>query len=75
MKETATVDVATEEPAGDEPATVDVATTALILGVNKSTVYEAIKRGVQPFPIIRLGDRILISRAALERLLNKEVPA
>jgi excisionase family DNA binding protein len=57
----------------EEAATVDVATAASILGVNKHTIYEAVKRGDQPFPVIRLGDRILIPRAALERLLEEGV--
>lgn len=59
----------------EEAATVDVATAAGILGVNKHTIYEAIKRGDQPFPVIRVGDRILIPRAALQRLLQVGVPA
>jgi excisionase family DNA binding protein len=53
-----------------EAATVDVAAAAVVLGVNKQTIYEAIKRGDQPFPIIRLGDRILIPRQALDRLVG-----
>ena len=52
------------------PETVDVKTAAAILGVNKATVYEAIKRGDAPFPVIRVGDRILIPRRALERLTD-----
>lgn len=53
-----------------ESETVDVATAAVVLGVNKHTIYEAIKRGDQPFPVIRLGDRLLIPRTALERLVR-----
>ena len=53
-------------------ATVDVATAAIILGVNKSTIYRAIERGDAPFPFIRVGDRILIPREALDRILRGE---
>lgn len=40
-----------------------------LLGLNRNTVYESVKRG--ELPTIRLGRRILISRAGLQRLIDK----
>jgi excisionase family DNA binding protein len=54
----------------DEPLTVGVKKAARVLGVHKDTLYEAIKRGDSPVPVIRVGDRILIPRDALERLVR-----
>ena len=38
------------------------------MGVSKNVAYEAARRG--EIPSIRLGGRILVPRAALERLLE-----
>ena len=38
------------------------------LGLSRQSTYAAAKRG--DIPTIRIGDRILVTRAALERLLN-----
>ena len=46
--------------------TVDEA--AVILGVGRSTMYEAIRRG--EVPCVRLGRRIVIPSVALARLLD-----
>lgn len=53
-------------------ATVDVATAAAILGVNKLTLYDAIKRGESPVPVVRVGRRILVPQRALDALLEGE---
>lgn len=42
--------------------------TASILRVGKNTVYAAVRKG--EIPSIRIGDRILIPRVALERMLS-----
>jgi excisionase family DNA binding protein len=43
---------------------------AAALGVGRSTVYDSIRRGDFPLPVIRIGARVLVSRTALERLLS-----
>jgi excisionase family DNA binding protein len=42
---------------------------AELLGLNRNSVYEAAKRG--ELPSIRVGRRVLISRAGLQRLLDE----
>jgi excisionase family DNA binding protein len=42
--------------------------TANMLGLSRTTVYAAAKRG--EIPTIRIGGKILVPRAALERLLD-----
>ena len=54
----------------DQRQTVDVATVAAALGVHPQTIYREIANGTAPFPVIRLGDRILVPKAALERLVT-----
>ncbi|HZA21129.1 MAG TPA: helix-turn-helix domain-containing protein [Dehalococcoidia bacterium] len=46
---------------------------ARLLGLSKNTTYEALARG--EIPSIRVGRRILVSKAALERLLAGEKPS
>ena len=43
-----------------EPATLPVPTVAQLLGVGRSTLYDAIKRG--EIPHITIGARVLIPR-------------
>ena len=50
--------------------TLSVAEVALMLGVGQSTVYDSIRRGDFPVPVIRVGARQLVSRAALLELLS-----
>ncbi len=54
---------------GDTAATLTVEEAATLLGVGRVTVYEAIRRG--EMPAIRLGKRILVPRAALQRMLEE----
>ncbi|MDP9235002.1 MAG: helix-turn-helix domain-containing protein [Actinomycetota bacterium] len=53
-------------------ATITVAEAAEILGVNKLSLYESIRRDEAPVPVIRIGRRIVIPKAALDRLLVGE---
>ena len=48
-------------------ATLSVDAAAKLLGVARGTAYEAIRRG--EIPAIRLGKRLLVPVAALERML------
>ena len=53
-----------------ERLTVSVDFAATALGVSRVSLYNAINRG-EFTAVIRIGRRILIPRAALERLLNE----
>ena len=50
-----------------ERATIDVEVVARILGISRATAYKAVERG--EIPSVRFGGRIVVPRAALERLL------
>lgn len=47
--------------------TLSIAEAAKLLGVGRNQAYEAARRG--EIPTIRIGNRILVPRAALDRLL------
>ena len=51
-----------------EKLTLSVDETSRLLNVSRHTVYEAVRRG--EVPSVKLGRRILIPRAALQRLLE-----
>lgn len=46
--------------------------TATILGISRNKAYEAAKRG--EIPVIRIGKRLLVPKAALEKLLGGAMP-
>jgi excisionase family DNA binding protein len=48
--------------------TYDVEEAAQLLGIGRNQAYEAARRG--DFPTIRIGKRLLVVKAALDRLLN-----
>ena len=47
--------------------TLTVDEAAKFLGVGRGTAYEAVRRG--EIPVVRIGKRLLVPVAALERLL------
>lgn len=51
----------------DGRATLSVAEAARLLGIGRGTAYEAVHRG--EIPSLRVGRRILVPRATVERLL------
>jgi len=51
--------------------TLTVNETAERLGIGRNQAYEAIKRGEIP-GVIKIGRRLLVSEAALNRLLNAD---
>jgi len=51
--------------------TMDVAEVARAIGVSKDTVYEGARTGDVPGSL-RVGRRLLFSRAAIERWINAE---
>lgn len=58
--------VSTNEP---ESRTVTIAEAARQLGVATSFLYRLVQRGDCPFPILRLGRRVVVSRQVLDRYL------
>jgi len=61
-----------ERPA---PATLTVVEVADRLGISRSTAYELAAADRLPVPVIRLGRRVVVARAALDRLLAVGVGA
>lgn len=55
--------------AANERATLTLEEVARRLGVSRSTAYDLAKRDALPVPVIRLGRRIVVSRAALDLVL------
>lgn len=55
-------------PEGGERLTLTVPEVAALLGLSRNSTYEAIAVG--QIPSIRIGRRVLVPRAALERLLD-----
>lgn len=50
--------------------TLNIEDVAIVLGINRSTAYELARRNELPIPVIRLGRRMVVSRRAVEELLN-----
>lgn len=49
--------------------TLTVVQAARLLGIGRTQAYEAVRR--RQLPALRLGKRILVPRAALERMLEQ----
>jgi excisionase family DNA binding protein len=49
-------------------ATVGIREAALILGIGRNQAYAAARSG--DLPVLRIGGRILVSRAVLEKMLE-----
>ena len=54
-------------PLDELPDVLSVSEAAQVLRIGRNTAYECIRQG--SIPSVRLGRRILVPRAALERLL------
>jgi excisionase family DNA binding protein len=65
-------DFAQEFPMPNERQTLKIEEAAKILGISRNTAYEAVKSG--QVPIIKIGRRLLVPRAALERMLETAAP-
>ena len=53
-----------------ERLTLTVEEAARLLGISRGLAYEMARCG--KLPVVRLGRRLLVSKAALERMLNQE---
>jgi excisionase family DNA binding protein len=56
-----------------EKPTLTVEEVAEVLGVSRSTAYDAVKTG--QLPVVRINARWLIPTAALQRWLEEQKPA
>ena len=56
-------------PSGARREALSVRETASALGLSQSAIRDAIRRG--QLPSFRVGDRVLIPRPALDRLLTR----
>jgi excisionase family DNA binding protein len=54
-----------------ERRTLTIPEVAIVLGLARSTAYELAASDRLPVPTIRAGRRLLVSRAALERVLSE----
>jgi excisionase family DNA binding protein len=54
----------------EDAATISIDEAASIIGVGRNQAYAAAKRG--ELPVIRVGKRYLVLKAALKRLLQEE---
>lgn len=54
--------------AGEDRRTISIEEAARQLGIGRNSAYEAAARG--EIPTIRIGKRILVPRAAFERMLE-----
>jgi excisionase family DNA binding protein len=57
----------------EDAATISIDEAARIMGVGRNQAYAAAKRG--QLPVIRVGRRYLVLKAALKRLLQEEAAA
>lgn len=55
-------------PDVEERLTVTVEEAARMLGISRNSAFEAARRG--DIPTLRIGRRLLVPKAALERLLD-----
>ncbi len=62
----------TIETAYGERQTLNIEAVAKRLGINRSTAYELARRDQLPVPVIRLGRRMVVSRRALDALLDAQ---
>ena len=57
-----------------ERQTVSIPELARALGISPASAYNAAKRDELPVPVIRIGHRYVVPRAAVERLLSDGTP-
>ena len=58
---------------GPDRRTMTIEEVAAALGIDRTTAYALAKEDRLPAPVIRLGRRLVVGRAALERALSGEL--
>lgn len=53
-------------------ATVSLAEAAHVLGIHRSTAWELYKRGEFPVPVLKIGNKLRVTKAQLARYLLGE---
>jgi excisionase family DNA binding protein len=61
--------------AAPPPRTMTIPEFAAVVGIPESTAYELAAKDALPVPVLRLGRRVKVSRAAVEALLAARKPA
>ena len=56
----------------DERLTLTIEETAKLLGIGRQLAYDKVKTG--EIPVLKVGRRLLVPRAALEKLLAEPKP-
>jgi predicted DNA-binding transcriptional regulator AlpA len=57
-----------------ECATVSLAQAAGILGIHRSTAWDLYKRGDFPIAVLKIGNRLRVTKANLEAFLKSGIP-
>ena len=57
---------------GPDRRTMTIEEVAAALGIDRTTAYELAKADRLPVPVLRLGRRLVVGRAAMERVLAGE---
>lgn len=65
----------TDTPAAAPAATLSIPDAGRVLGIGKSLAYDLARRDEFPVRILRLGQRMRVSRVELDRYLAGEVAA
>jgi excisionase family DNA binding protein len=59
---------------GTARQTMSLAEVADVLGVHRTTVWALYKRGELPIPVLKIGSRLRVVRAHLERFMEAGIP-
>ncbi len=57
-----------------ERQTVNMPTAFKMLGISRPVGYELARRNALPVPVIRMGNRMVVSKRALDAVLNAMKP-
>lgn len=59
---------------GADSLTMTIPEVAKALGISRGLAYDLARRNELPVPVIRLGKRMVLSRKAVEALLEADKP-
>ncbi len=58
-----------------ERATLTIEEPGRLLGIGRSSAYEAARTNTLPVPVLRIGKRFVVPKAALEQVLGAPIMA